>query len=95
MRERAGVEAGHDADLVAGEGEDEQPCRVTDPGVGVLDVEAERGLPVGPGRYEAGPAAGAEPGGGEEPGDQVAAVPSRLVMRVRFLSAAGPDLRTV
>ncbi len=42
--------------------------------VGSLDIEAERGLPVGPGRYEASPAARAEPGGGEEPGGQVAAV---------------------
>lgn len=74
IREWAGIEAGHGADLVAGEGEDEQPGRVTDPGLGVLDVEAERRLPVGAGRYEAGTAAGAEPGGGEEPDDQVASV---------------------
>jgi hypothetical protein len=71
VREWAGVEARHGADFVAGEGEDEQPGRVGDPGVGVLDVEAQRGLPVGPRRGEAGPAAGAEPGGGDEPGDQV------------------------
>ena len=30
MGERAGIEAGHGADPVAGEGEDEQPCRVGD-----------------------------------------------------------------
>jgi hypothetical protein len=74
VRERAGIEAGHGADLCAGEGEHEQPCRVGDPGLGLQDIEAERRLPVGPGRYEAGPAAWPQPAGGEEPGDQVAAV---------------------
>ena len=47
MRERAGVEAGHGADTVAGEGEDEQPSRVEDPGPRILGVQAERGLAVG------------------------------------------------
>jgi hypothetical protein len=74
LRERAGIEAGHGADAVAGQGEDEQPGRVEDSGLRILGVHAERGLAVGPGRDEAGPAAGAEPGGGEEPGDQLAAV---------------------
>ena len=74
MREWAGIEDGHGADLVAGEGEGEQPGRATGPGLGVFDVAAERGLPVGPGGDEAGRAAGAEHGGGEEAGDLVAAV---------------------
>jgi hypothetical protein len=43
-------------------------------GLRVPGVEAERGLAIGPGRDNAGPAAGAEPGGGEEPGDRLAAV---------------------
>ena len=71
--EDAGVEAGHDAVLVAGEGEDDQPGRVADPGVGVLDVQAERGLTVGPGRDEAGPAAWPGRSGGQVGGGEVAA----------------------
>src|SRR5262245_52260608 len=74
VREHAGVEAGHGADTAAAEGEDEQPGRVEDTSLRVPRVEAERGLAIGPGRDDAGPAAGAEPGGGEEPGDRLAAV---------------------
>lgn len=54
MRKHAGVEAGHGADTVAAEGEDEQPGRVEDTGLRVPGVEAERGLAIGPGRDDAG-----------------------------------------
>ena len=60
-------EAGHDADLVAREGEHEYPVGVGDRGARIADVEAERGLAVGPGRHETGGAAGAERGRGPEP----------------------------
>jgi inner membrane transporter RhtA len=59
-------EAGHDADLVAREGEHDYPVGVRDRGARVADVEAERGLAVGPGRHQAGEAAGAERGRGPE-----------------------------
>src|SRR5215467_14923755 len=70
----AGVEAGHGADLVAGEGDDDQPGRVPDASLRVLEVHAEGGLPVGPGRYEAGSPAWPEGGGGQVPGGQVTAL---------------------
>jgi len=78
--EHAGVEAGHGVDLVAGEGEDDQPGRMRDAGLGVLDIDAEGGLPVGPGRNEAGPSAWPERGG-QVPGGQVAAL---VFHRVRW-----------
>src|SRR6476620_5492908 len=74
LREHAGVEAGHGADTAAAEGKDDEPGRVEDTGLRVPGVEAERGLAIGPGRDNASPAAGAEPGGSEEPGDRLAAV---------------------
>ena len=75
----AGVEAGHGADLAAGEGDDDQPGRVPDASLWVLDVHAEGGLPVGPGRYEAGPPVWPERGGGQVPGGQVAALVNQWV----------------
>jgi inner membrane transporter RhtA len=61
-------EAGHDADLVAREGEHEYPVGVGDRGARVADVEGERGLAVGPGRHQTRGATGAERGRGPELG---------------------------
>jgi hypothetical protein len=53
VRQGAVVEAGHPADLLSGQGQHEQPARVKRGGVQVGDVDAERGLLVGPGGDQA------------------------------------------
>ena len=55
-REHAALEAGHGADPVAGEGEDQEAGPVAD-AVGCAQVGAERRLTVGPRRHEVEPAA--------------------------------------
>ena len=60
MGQHAVVKAGHGADLRADEGENEQPAGAGDTGVRVLQVQAECGLVVGPGRDQPVGAAGPE-----------------------------------
>ena len=80
----AGFEAGDGADLVAGEAQHEQAVRVGDRGVGVAQVQAERGLSVGPGGDQAEPAAVEGPR--EEPGGELASLAS--------YRASGPGARS-
>jgi restriction system protein len=61
-------EPGHGADLAAGQGEHDNPAGVRDRGPRIADVEAERGLAVGPDRHEPGGAPGPERGRRPEPG---------------------------
>src|SRR6516164_4655840 len=58
-RQHAGLEAGHAADPVAGQGEHVEAGRVADSGR-AAQIGPERGLAVGSGRYEVEPAARAE-----------------------------------
>src|SRR5450631_1340259 len=70
--QHAVVKAGQGGDLAARDGEHQQPVRVGDPGPRVADVKAERGLAVGPGRYQ--PVAAALPDRRQEPARQLAAL---------------------
>jgi hypothetical protein len=72
--QRAGVEAGDGADLVAGEGEHEQSHRVGDAAVGIACVQAEGGLAVGPGGHDAVSAPPLQGDGREEAGGLLASV---------------------
>jgi len=65
----AGVEAGHGADPVARQGQDQQPTRVAHAGLRVAGVEAERRLAVGPGSDQ--PPGASPRDGGEEAGRQL------------------------